>query len=246
MLPELAAYGLRVLPGLLLIGGCFALARGERDPLLRIVTLILAFVLVRDAMTPMGFWTFGVAGGVVPWLRFVNDGTVLVTFGVVSLAFVAGVLRLDRELRAPVAWGRFDVRTLALGIGGGVLVAAPVLLGRRLWAHDSAPGVPAGLLAALLFLALAGNFAEEVLFRGLLQGRLERTAGPVRAAALSALLFAACHVFLATTVTDVGLPLLAFTLYEGAVCALVRMRRGVVPAALSHGLGIFLIASGVL
>ena len=106
--------------------------------------------------------------------------------------------------------------------------------------------MPAGLLAALLFLALAGNFAEEVLFRGLLQGRLERTAGPVRAAALSALLFAACHVFLATTVTDVGLPLLAFTLYEGAVCALVRMRRGVCSRGPDHGLGIFLIASGVL
>ena len=244
-MPELAGYALRVLPGLLLVGGCFALARAERDPLLRIVTLIGAFVLVRDAMTPVGFWTFGAAGGVVPWLRFGNDGTVLVVFGVASLAFVAGVLGLDRELRALVAWGRFDVPALALGLGGGVLVAAPVLLAQRLVAHP-APAVPAGLLAALLFLALAGNLAEEVLFRGLLQGRLERTAGRGRAAALSALLFAACHVFLATTVTDVGAPLLVFTAYEGTVCALIRARRGVLAAALAHGGAIFLIASGVL
>lgn len=245
MLPELAAYGIRVLPGLALITGCYVLARGERDPLLRIVSLILAFVLIRDAMTPMGFWSFGSADG-VPWLRFVNDGTVLVVFGAGSLVFTAGVLRLDSGLRALVVWGRFDVRNVALGAGGGMLIAAPVLLGLRLWAREPGQSVPAGLVAAVLFLALAGNLAEEVLFRGLLQGRLEQTAGPRRAALLSALLFAACHVFLATTVTDVGLPLLAFTWYEGMVCALLRMRHGLVPAAFAHGTAIFLIASGVL
>lgn len=245
MLPELAVYGVRVLPGLVLIGGCYALARGERDPLLRIVTLILAFVLIRDAMTPMGFWSFGAADGMVPWLRFVNDGTVLVAFGAGSLVFTAGVLRLDRGLRALVVWGRFDARTVVLGVGCGMLIAAPVLLGLRLWATDPGPAVPAGLIAALLFLALAGNLAEEVLFRGFLQGRLEQTAGPARAALLSALLFAACHVFLATTVTAVGPPLLLFTLYEGVICALLRLRRGVIPAAFAHGTAIFLIASGI-
>ncbi len=82
-----------------------------------------------------------------------------------------------------------------------------------------------------------------MLFRGLLQGYLERS-GPVRAALLSAVMFAACHAYLASTVTDLGWPLLAFTLYEGLICAFLRLRYGVLPAALAHGLAIFLLAAG--
>ena len=67
----------------------------------------------------------------------------------------------------------------------------------------------------------------------------------MRAAVLSGLLFAACHVFLASTVTDVGPPLLAFALYEGLICAFLRMREGVIAAALAHGTAIFLLASGL-
>lgn len=58
-------------------------------------------------------------------------------------------------------------------------------------------------------------------------------------------LFAACHAFLATTVTDVGWPLLAFTLWEGLICAFLRLRWGVIPAAIAHGLAIFLLSSGL-
>ncbi|MEO3892688.1 hypothetical protein [Nonomuraea sp. B5E05] len=48
------------------------LARAEQDPLLRILTLIFGFVLIRDAMTPLGFWRLGATGG-VPWLRFTDQ-----------------------------------------------------------------------------------------------------------------------------------------------------------------------------
>ncbi|MFW5418061.1 hypothetical protein J0910_15725 [Nocardiopsis sp. CNT-189] len=46
--------------------------------------------------------------------------------------------------------------------------------------------------------------------------------------------------------TDAGPPLLLFTLYVGLICALLRMRRGVVPAAVAHGPAIFLIGAGLL
>ena len=99
---------------------------------------------------------------------------------------------------------------------------------------------------ALLYLAVVGNLLEEVLFRGWLQGLLENETSRLRAAAGSAIAFAAGHAFLAITVTDLGLPILAFTLYEGIVTAALRLRWGVVPAAIAHGGGIFLIASHLL
>lgn len=246
MLPDLLTYSVRILPGLLLIGACFALARAARDPLLRILTLIFGFILIRDAMTPLGFWRLGAAAG-VPWLRFTDQAGILLLFGLGTVALTAAVLKLDSGLRSLVRWGRFTPITLAWGIGGGVLAAAPALLlslPTPLAARGGAVAVT--LLPVLLAFSLAGNLAEEVLFRGFLQGRLEQHAGAVRAALLSALLFAACHAFLASTVTDVGWPLLAFTLYEGLICAFLRVRSGVIAAALAHGTAIFLLASALV
>ena len=87
---------------------------------------------------------------------------------------------------------------------------------------------------------------KEVLFRGYLQGMFELKTGPWRAALLSGLLFAAGHVFLSATVTDLGPLILLFTLYEGLVCSLVRMRHGVAASALTHGLAIFVLSAGLV
>ncbi|WP_308798975.1 CPBP family intramembrane glutamic endopeptidase [Agromyces silvae] len=243
---QLLDYGLLVLPGLALLGACFWLARGDRDPLLRIVVLILGFILIRDAMTPARLWEFGLVGGVVPWLRMTSDPVVLIAFGLGSLALVFLTLR-DRALSGLVRWGRPNVSTIAMGVGGGLLAAAPVLALSAWHPIDGRGGAVAlALLPALAFMAFAGNLGEEVFFRGYLQGRLERAMPAVRAAVLSGVLFAACHAFLATTVTDVGWPLLAFTLWEGLICAFLRMWRGVIPAAIAHGLAIFLLSSGLI
>lgn len=245
MLSELLPYTLRVLPGLLLLAAAFWLARRVPEPLLRIVILILGFVLIRDAMTPVGFWHFGTTGG-APWLRFTDDPAVLVLFAAGTLLLTAGLLALAPDLRRLVRWGRPDPVTILLGIGGGLAVAAPALL-LAVWTPVGQRGgaVAVGLLPVLLLFTLAGNLAEEVLFRGFLQGRLAQLVSVTRAALLSAVLFAGCHIFLSATVTDVGWLLLLFTLYEGLICAFLRAHRGVLPAALAHGLGIFLLASGL-
>ena len=63
---------------------------------------------------------------------------------------------------------------------------------------------------------------------------------------LSGLLFAASHLFLAYTVTGVGWPLVAFTLFEGLVCAVVAMRHGVLGSTVAHGGAILVLASGLV
>jgi hypothetical protein len=127
VLTELLDYAALVLPGLALMAACFAIAGGDRDPMLRILILVLGFVLVRDAMTPAGFWRFGTHGN-VPWLRFTDDSALLIVFGMSTLAGISAILWLVPTLRAVVRWGTFDPLTVALGVGGGVLAAGPVLL----------------------------------------------------------------------------------------------------------------------
>lgn len=102
------------------------------------------------------------------------------------------------------------------------------------------------LLPALAFMAFAGNFLDELLFRGFLQSHLESSSGRVRAALISGLAFAAAHAFLASTVTDLCWPVLVFVLVEGLVCALVYLRWGLISSTIVHGLAILLLSAGLI
>ena len=248
MLSEhLFPYMARILPGLVLGGACLVALR-RRAPSVRIFVYILIFILTRDAMTPLGLWEFGATNGF--WLRFTAPGPILIILGITSALIVVAMQTGDPEVREYVEWF-VGPRPAAVfeGIAGALLVAAPLCLWYLFVPIEARGGVVAtGLLPAVLVLALLGNLYEEVLFRGYLQGYLQ-TAGAMgryRAGITSGLLFGLGHSFLALTVTAVGWPILVFATYEGIVCGVIRARRGVAAAVLTHGLAIFVLASGLV
>lgn len=242
---ELIEFSLRILPGLVLLTAIWLCLRGPAVTW-RMTLLMLGFILMRDTFTPLGFWTFGAEGPAI-WLRFVEQPALLAVLGAMSILVVLLVQRAAPQLRELVDWGRPDLRTLLTGLAGATVVVAPFALAYQFVPLEARGGpVPPMLLAPLAFFAYAGNFLEEVLFRGYLQGHLGRTHGPLRTVLLSGLFFAAGHIFLASTVTAVGWPLLGFTLLEGLVCAEVARRRGVLAATVTHGTVIFVLASGLL
>lgn len=211
----------------------------------RLCVHIALFILVRDAMTPLGLWRLG--AGPPFWLRLASDPAVLIGLAVASLGLVFGTYRLEPELsRGIVWWEGSKPRAIGAGLAGAVLIGLPVIalsFGTPISARGGV--VASGLLLPLLLFSLCGNAYEELLFRGFLQGWLVQHTSAVRAVWLTGLAFAFGHVFLATTVTDAGWPVLAFTAYEGLVCAELRRRMGLAPAVLAHGGGIFLVASGL-
>ena len=106
--------------------------------------------------------------------------------------------------------------------------------------------VPFQNIPAILVFALLGNLLEESLFRGYVYGWLAERMPPIKAGISSGVVFAFCHVFLAITVTDIGYPLLVFTLWEGIIAGIVGAKGGVIPATVTHGGAIFLLASGLV
>lgn len=242
---ELVGYLSNVMAGLGLVALLF-FTLPRKQLLLRITVLILGFILVRDAMTPAGLWNFGMADSTL-WLRFTNDSTVLVGLGVASI-LVATVLLLDKSLRKLVRWGSTNSpRTYIAGLAAGIFIALPfILLGLNTPIQDRGGVVEISLLPALLFMTLAGNFLEELIFRGFLQSYLAKHMSSVREVMISALMFATAHTFLATTVTNIGWPLLLFVTFEGLVCALVYKKYGLISSGLAHGLAIFLVASAMI
>ena len=106
-----------------------------------------------------------------------------------------------------------------------VLGTAGAQAGSRIARIDSLLAQASGpeLLAAVLALALAPALAEELLFRGLLLGRLKSSLGTGTALVLSSLLFGAIHLDFAQGAAAVvlGLYLGALTLSTGSTHAAI-------------------------
>ncbi|MBN2078445.1 MAG: CPBP family intramembrane metalloprotease [Spirochaetes bacterium] len=242
---EIIDYILRIIPGFVLFTIFIIMVpRGMKG--LRIMGYIMLFILVRDAMTPLGFWSFGTGEGF--WIRFAPNGPLLALLGISSVALALGIYFYEGGMRSMIQWfSRGKCIGAVAGIASAFLITAPLLVMYLGVPMESRGGpFPVSLIPALIAMTMGGNLYEELLFRGYFQGYLlENNMGPAPAAFLSGIAFGFGHVFLASTVTSAGLPLLLFATWEGIILGFVRMRYGVIPAALGHGGAIFILASAL-
>jgi uncharacterized protein len=243
-LETIAIYLARIAPGLIVAAMMLFVAR--REPRLRIVLYLTIFILLRDAMPPLGLWSFGRQGFF--WIRLYSDPWFLLLFGLACLALSLSVYCLDRENHSLFRWTRGKVPLgLLWGVGGAVVVVAPLVAIYQYTAIESRGGpVPLQNIPAILVFAMLGNLLEEALFRGYVYGQLAQKMPPIKAGVASGVVFAFCHIFLATTVTDIGYPILVFTLWEGVIAGIVGAKVGVIPATVTHGGAIFLLSSGLI
>ena len=241
----LSTYFMRIAPGLLL-GGCFLFLLKKRELAIRIAIYISLFILIRDAMTPLELWRLGSEAGF--WLRFTPNSFLLVLLGAGSLGVVLVMNYCDREAKSLLVWFRASpIIGILVGTAAAIVVVLPAVAVYRFTDLDMRGGpVPTGLLPAILTTTMLGNLYEETLFRGYLQGYLEKSFPSPwwKPAVLSGVAFGFGHSFLALTVTNVGPMLLVFATWEGVIAGLVRAKFGVIPATFAHGLAIFLLAGG--
>jgi uncharacterized protein len=209
----------------------------------RLVTYVLLFLLLRDLMTPLGMWEINVSNG---FLRLPTQPLLLLTLGIMSCGLVIGINAWEPALANLVVWKKGPAwHAFSIGSVGIIAVSILPFAFHRIVSSVNHPAlVPSSLIAPLLIFSLLGNLLEEVLFRGYFQGWMEKKTSPLRAAFLSGIFFSLCHIYLATTVTNGGIAILIFTMYEGIIAGFVRMRSGVLASSLTHGGAIFLVAAG--
>jgi uncharacterized protein len=243
-LDMIAAHMLRVTPAFALAALVIYFTRQHAR--LRIVVYLAMFVLLRDTMTRPDMWSFGSQGFF--WIRLSSDPWFLIAAGISCLAASVGLYYLDRDNQPLFRWVRGNLALgLLWGLGGVLVIIAPFAISYQYTPIEARGGtVPLQLLPAVLCFAILGNLFEEALFRGYVFGFLAEQATPIRAGLVSGIVFAFCHIFLAISVTNVGYPLLVFTLWEGVITGMVGAKGGVIPATLTHGGTIFLLSSGLL
>lgn len=239
-------YSITIIPAMIIFIITYLLIpRTER--LFHIFIMILAFILMRDAMTPAGIWQFGIDQGVM-WLRFIESHFVLLVLAVTSLILSLLILKFLTGNMEEIDWLKqgAPLKSLLFSVLASFLAAGPFVLPYLTTPLEIRGGsVPLHFLPSLLIFALMGNFLEEVLFRELLQGYFKERMTTTRSITLSGFSFSMGHLFLATTVTQLGPLIIIFTLWEGLICAWMREHYGLLAATLTHGLTIFILASGI-
>ena len=242
---SMTSYISLILPGLIFIILFFIFIKPDSN--LRIIIYIFSFVLMRDAMTPAGLWAIGKADNVL-WIRLSRDPLFLILFGLFSLIIMAGLYFFDRDNRKYLIWFRDSkIYGVLYGLTGALIIVSPFFLlykNRDITLRGGTIG--ADLIFPILLFAVFGNFFEEGLFRGYVLGFLKQKQSPIAAGINSGIIFAFCHIYLAVTVTNIGLPLLLFTLWEGIIAGLIGTKYGIIPSTIAHGGAIFLLSSGLI
>lgn len=174
------------------------------------------------------------------------DGIYSIRFGVVVLGSYAALVgatmlvasrhgdpRTNLALRrTPVRWTTAAVAAaFAVGLVAS-LALEPIFHGVREQGFDPRPfpggaTAAAGMVLAFLGVGVAGPIAEELYFRGLVQGALERFGQPI-AIGTTAVVFGAVHF------VPAAFPVLAV---YGVTLGVIRSRsRSIVPGMIAHAL----------
>lgn len=242
----LSDYFLRTLPSLI-IGLAFILLLGKQHLIIRIFSYILLFIVMRDVMTPLNIWDFGTEG--IFWLRTIDDPVFLLLISVLSIVLIVVVNKLDKEASEVYVFRKMSyIKAIGTGLIGAAIILVPMFLIYQFVPMEQRGGTvnnSSVFLLSLLVFCVSVNFLEESIYRGYFQGYIEKFYSPTKSAVLSGLLFSFSHIFLATTVTNAGWGVLAFTAFEGIIAGLVRSKAGVLASTITHGVAIFFLCSGL-
>ncbi|WP_435074078.1 CPBP family intramembrane glutamic endopeptidase [Halorubrum sp. HHNYT27] len=227
-------------------------------PGIRAVTIAIATALLLGLLGPL---VALLGGGVVLGLNAVTGGLSLavnlvltlvlgqyVAFGGLAIAYLTW-RGLDRSgIVAYLGVRRPSLKEIGLVIGGWALIVVTLIavsLVMQLIGSEAAPNQSAEIAMqnpGIIPLFVAASFlvigpSEEILYRGIVQGRLRETLSPAPAILIASAIFAAIHVVALTGGASARLTTIAILFFPSIVFgAVYEYTENLVVPALLHGL----------
>lgn len=158
----LIEYSLRVTPGLLLLISIYIMTP-RKTVIVKLLYMVVAFILLRDTFTPLGFWEFGSTDFSL-WLRFVDNQFILISLSAISLMISYLMIKINKDMQAYIRWWRNQPKItvdFVGGIIGAVVASGPfIILYGNTTPQDRGGQVDTEILIFLLIFTLCGNFME--------------------------------------------------------------------------------------
>lgn len=213
----------------------------------RIIIYIFCFIFIRDSMTPCKIWSIG-SNGLCLWIRFVPNSIILYLFSFFSVFIIFFLFKFDKENKLYIQWfTKSKFIGIIVGFLSSLLIDLPNFILYIAIPKEKRGGyVSKNHFIPLLIFSLFGNLLEEFLFRGYVFGLIHKTKPNIIAGFHSGFLFCLCHIFLATSVTSIGLPIILFTFWEGIILGIIGSFFGIIPSTIAHGMAIFYLSSGLI
>lgn len=243
-----------ILPGLTAMAVWLALLPRKAAEARILVLLILGMIL-RDGLAATGLVRIRMTEG-LPWLRLVSDAPALYALAGSAVLLGVAIWLAATDLRDLITWwgerygdrptGSHLATGMLMGLAGAGTILVPFIAMRAHIPLDQRGGpVATGVIVPVMVAVLAVTAFAEFLVRGYVQGLFDEQVGANRALFISTAASAGLTTSLLLT-SGVGWTLLAFAAWHGCVAAIVRRFSGVLPAMVTGGVSLAVLASGLL
>lgn len=202
-----------------------------------------SFIYLRDSLIPTKLWFINVKIDENLFnFKFIEDSDILFILSILCLINGIIIYYINKNVLTVKILHTNIFNGIIVGIGFSLLIYYPIYMIRQLPLNLFFENLFKNKILSLanICMCLFGNFVEEILYRGLLAKYLKSYGiETLRSYIIQAAFFTILHMYLAYLMTDIGIPILLFTFYEGFICAYIENKYGIFSSTIAHGLAIF-------
>ncbi|MCR8659053.1 CPBP family glutamic-type intramembrane protease [Paenibacillus endoradicis] len=204
----------------------------------KIVIFVTSFVIIETMLLYKQLW----------WLHgehrrleieFTSDGWILFTLSLVGLLIVVGCILFQVKLNRYVIWtGKNIFKSVTCGSIGAIILSLPIIL-LNFYSLGRVPvDGSLSLFISIIMFIVVGKSIEELLFRGYLQGYLDRIYSPFKSGFITTAIYSLLNFLILIVANEYFLLAWIQTIYIGIICSCLRYRYGILASTLANALAI--------
>jgi|GEM_PF-6226918 len=204
----------------------------------KIVIFIISFIIIETVLLYKQLWWLQGKQSKLE-IEFTSDGWILFTLSLIGLLIVVGFILFQVKLNRYVIWTNKNIfKSFMYGSIGAIVLTIPIiLLNIHTFGEVPFDGNLSLLISIILFIVV-GKSIEELIFRGYLQGYLDRLYSPFMSGFIATAIYSLLHFVILSLTREHYLLATIQSIYIGIICSYLRYRFGILASTLANALAI--------